>query len=456
MDEIKGIDEKDPFILLLHHDFLSSDENDNAAINNGYEILFRVSSKKCVAVLHGHTHKTQELQLKHQCYVLGTDKFLFSKEKRNQNIIRAIRITRTGIKEVYSLQYTDNEYHKDDTTKIATSNGLSYNNDDILKLYKDVLADAEYFNSRSRKESIKNLHINLDLKFSEFESQINEYNSDKDNPYYNTLENAQNWEDDSSPSNLWYNHGYWFMKNQDLSWKDALNYIITELGDENSNINSPKHRTLIVFYDTKNIIESVKNDDKHEYLPGIVSMQFGLDNYDNNKLCLSLTIYMRALELRSFLPTNIAEFYDITKQIKERISSIDFINLNIYSFINQFYEEKEFGCFIKSEIDKMTKEDFVKHIKNNDWNKLSEAIENKLTKRETLRETFGLTMLQAECQNYVNYNPDAEIYNINVLIAAIGKAIDSLNCNKETHGAVNDESSVESLQQVINMLKSMN
>jgi hypothetical protein len=186
----------------------------------------------------------------------------------------------------------------------------------ILNL-EDIAEDA--------KEDIKNGH--------HIASYILAYNISTTNLIHNPLKDVSNdakdWQSKKRPNDLYFNHGE-FINN-------GIVNIINELKNKKSS-----NRALFSLIDQSTIEES--NDDP---IPSFLIFQANIEG--NSLYC---TIYLRSLEVSSFLRINLEEIRLIIKEISE--SGINFTDVNLTILCARAHHTKNSNSLKKPKIDTMS------------------------------------------------------------------------------------------------------
>jgi hypothetical protein len=139
---------------------------------------------------------------------------------------------------------------------------------------------------------------------------------------------AEKWLADPAPRDLFFSHGEFFRG------KRGTDYILNELSRK-----SLSRRALLSMLDMDTVLASGDRS-----VPAFSLLQFAID-----ESTLYVTAYFRALEVGSFLPTNLAEIALHCERICQRFAQIRRIRLLVVAF--RAYHEPEFFCLEKLPID---------------------------------------------------------------------------------------------------------
>lgn len=158
------------------------------------------------------------------------------------------------------------------------------------------------------------------------------------------MELAELWQQPSRPTQLKFNHGEYLNKKS----KSAVNYLIEEL-----KIKSDSNRACWSLINMESLIDS---GDKP--IPSFLILQAGIsDDYST----LSITCYYRALEIKKFLPINLAEICLIASQINNAFGH-KFKNIEITIHAFNAYVKDDFTCLNRAELDTFTEAEIATKI----------------------------------------------------------------------------------------------
>lgn len=359
VSELNNIDGN--VILVMHHTMISEYQDDQSQIRDAYKLLRGLDEKNIVGLLHGHTHGYSNIKLLEECKVVGVGPFLKKQDDINLQF-NMINIVADKIDEVHNFRYSQDINSYGDSLVYKREDINYFKGKELKNLYKNILKSTKEYGI------INNFNMNLNTDLSSFIESVEKIFKD-------SIDIAQSWQLKESPNTLYYNHGEYMHTNEN----DSIDYVIDELKRK-----ATSSRAIIPLLRLEDVL---KGGDS--FLPSLDSIQFGFMNEEKNELCV--TIYMRALEVKNFLPINICEVYLIVKRIQHEIRSIKKINITIFAFRAQ-YKEK-FGCFKKANIDMLESYDIMKYTMKKDINTIIEWLENKLELSETIIHLDGLIHL---------------------------------------------------------------
>lgn len=347
--------------IALHHTIVSCYNDDTSAIRNSYEFIKIISEYNVHALLHGHTHGYSDLTIGKQCKVIGVGPFLkHIPDINNQfNLI----YTHSGkIINITSYNYMADHNNFIPITVYSRENNNHYAGSSLPHLYRQLVSDTKDFGP------ILNLSFKIETSFDEFKKSIEEnFNVD--------IEAAELWSSKDVPDTLYYNHGTFIHKD------DALKKVIESLSSKPTS-----NRALIPLINLDNVLHSGDH-----FLPSLDIIQFGFDS--EQKDCLLITFYMRALEVNHFLKINISEAYLFAKIANSKYRSITKLKLAIFAFRAQYMER--FGCFKRAKIDRLSEVKLYQIINSKNIEKLTELLTDKLNLSETVIFDNGISSLHS-------------------------------------------------------------
>lgn len=359
---LKTLPIQEPTILVTHHTLLSENDADTSAIRNAYKLMEWIESKNVIAIIHGHTHGYKNILIGEKCRVIGVGPFLKQVPDIN-NQFNLIETSYGRIDKVTNYRFsadldcfTSHDVFVEDSRNIFTSSS-------VKELYDQIVQETKHL------KSIYNLKANLSSDFNNFEKEIKSVFGD-------IIPAANDWHCKTVPESLYYNHGQYMQT--DSIW--SIDYIIGELKNK-----STSSRAIIPLINFDMVANS-----KDRFLPSLDIIQFGFA--DDRRSELFLTMYLRALEVNHFLKINICEAYIMAKQVKDKIRSIEKINLTIVAFKAQ-YKEK-YGCFRKANIDSVTESFLTRTIYEQNYRPVIEMLEEKIDLSETVIQDHGIEKLK--------------------------------------------------------------
>jgi hypothetical protein len=226
----------------------------------------------------------------------------------------------------------------------------------------------EELHNGAKELCILKTHYNVILKCI---TTISELDSDFIKLY---LDKAEDWQKKEKPDNLFFNHGEYIHKNG-----DCYKYLVDELKNRNDS-----NRALFSTISTDNIYYSYDIP-----IPSFMILQVGFKNGDINELLV--TAYFRALEVKHFLPINLAEIVLIIKNISSAIPQITKLDITIHAF--KAYFRDEFSCLERAEIDIIDCIELFNMVLHRDLDQIVRLLHLKKDKFASYVETKGLEVL---------------------------------------------------------------
>lgn len=374
---IEKLDDSKPTIIVIHHTFLSENDDDSSSVRNAYKFFELLKNKNIIALLHGHTHGYKDIKVGNKFNLVGVGPFLKPITDVN-NQFNFIELNGSVIEKITNYRYSSDLDKFSPEVVFTQNNTRFFFGDSVKKVYDAVL------NETCRFKCIYNIDINVVAKYDNFEREIL-------GDFSESLIAAKDWQERFIPENLYYNHGT-YMKYEDV-W--GLDYVVKELKAK-----ATSSRAIIPLINFADVSKS-----KDNFLPSLDIIQVGFNEESKTKLLL--TIYMRALEVNHFLKINLCELFLIIKKIKDEIRSIDMVEINVFAFRAQ-YKEK-YGCFKKAEIDQLSESKLLSLIYNGNYECIINLLIEKLDLSETVIQDTGIERLKS----------------------AISTAVDEKKCSKE-------------------------
>ena len=339
-------------ILLTHHSLISGDSSDDAVIRNGYELQKYLEQKDVVALLHGHTHGCKRYVVGQDCQVIGVGP-MFKTVPDISNQCNLVHIKGNGVKRITTLIYQDDRKTWDcvDTYEKPVDN--NYYGASVYDVYAHVLRDAE------ANLLLPNLRIQIKQKFDSFEKEVL-------NCFGSSLEDAKIWQRKECPKELEYTHGQ-LMMYKDVSWDQ---YVCETLMK-----NPTSKRAIVPLIDKEMAFRG--GDDK---LVSFDVVQFGFTNTDSKDL--HITVYLRALEIRYFLPLNMCEVLLMAQKLKKRIQSIDSVTVCFFAYRAE--AKKNYGCYKKATIDLLSESELCRIVSFKDYTELNKILNQKADMGDTV------------------------------------------------------------------------
>lgn len=350
-------------VMLVHHSLISSDDDDNAVIRNGYALQKFLEDHSIIALLHGHTHGCKRYTVGRDCQVIGVGP-MFKAVPDISNQCNLINISGSKVSEITTFTYQADRKVWDSTQTYLREENNNYYGESLYALYEKILKDAE------SDSLLPNLRFQVKQTFEKFEQEIQSIFSDY-------LDDAREWQSLSCPEFLDYTHGE-LMCTNDTQWHE---FAIKKLQENPTN-----KRTIIPLITKEASFQSGDNK-----LVSFDVVQFGFMN--DLREDLYITVYMRALEVRHFLPINLCETYLMAKEIKEGIPTIK--KVTICFFVFRAEQKLEYGCYKKSKIDLLGESRLCKVLSKKDFSEIKTLLQEKIEMADTVVDEKWLQNLKS-------------------------------------------------------------
>lgn len=352
-------------IIIAHHGAVSSDDTDGSAIRNGYRLHQFLEDRNCSAFLHGHTHGYKRYAVGNGCQVIGVGP-MFKNEGIYDisNQCNIVKVTGGLVREIKTLTYQGDRDTWDVAQVYEKIEDNNYVDSDAYALYCRVLKDAD------ENRLLPNLRIQIQTSFSAYEHSITEN-------FALCKEDAIAWQSPVGSKYLEFTHGQQ-MNAKDLSWQE---FVINSLRQ-----NPTTKRAIIPLIDKERAFHA--SDDQYLVSFDVVQVGFASNAYKT----LYITVYMRALEVRHFLPINLYEIYLIAKTIRESFTSVE--ELNVCLFAYRAEAKKNYGCFKKAYIDLLRESQICKLFAENDYMAIVTLLKQKSDMGDTVIDTSWLNRLK--------------------------------------------------------------
>lgn len=354
--------------VIMHHTFISEYDDDKSAIRNAYIFIKALDENNVCALLHGHTHGYSDISISKECKVIGVGP-LFKKLEDINNQFNIIEIKAGKVNRVYNMRYSSDLGTYSVIDVYSRKNLNNFYGNSLIEVYNDVV--------ESTREHGAIINFNMNIR-----SDLNTFNNDVQTIFHNQINIAEEWQEETPPSTLYYNHGQYMFKGK----VDPIEYVINELKDK-----ATSSRAIIPLINMEDVVGSGDN-----FLPSLDIIQFGFK--EDNKEELYVTLYLRALEVNNFLKINLSEVYVMCKKIRERIREISILNITIFSFKAQYREK--YSCFRKADIDMIDESDLMMSVVEKDINTIISLLENKHELSETVVHLDGVEKLERCIKNY--------------------------------------------------------
>ncbi len=355
-------------ILLTHHALISSDEEDEASIRNGYALLKLIEENKIIALLHGHTHGCKRYSIGQEQQIIGVGP-MFKNVQDISNQCNLIHVAGGKVRRINTLTYHADRLCWDVIETYRRNQDSTYTGSSISEVYSNIMSDADinYF--------LPNLKIEIKQNFNSLEEEINSKFSD-------ALQQAELWQNEVPADTLDYTHCQ-LMNTTDMNWED---FVVETL-----NRNPTSKRAIIPLIDKSMSFKG--GDDK---LVSFDVVQFGFA--DDNRNNLNITVYLRALELRYFLPINICETYIMARKLQHHFRNINEVTVCIFAFIGE--AKDEYGCYRKSRLDIIFESDICKLYTDKNFKEIEGLLLEKITMSDTVINFDWLTKIKNVIHTY--------------------------------------------------------
>ena len=392
-------------VVISHHGLVSSDPTDVSAIRNGYRLHQFLEDRKCAAFLHGHVHGYKRYTVGNGCQVVGVGP-MFKNEGQYDisNQCNVVKITGGLVREVKTLIYQGDRDTWDVNQVYEKAEDNNYVDSDVYALYCRVLRDAK------ENKLLPNLRIQIQTSFSDYESSITE-------KFDLCKEDAIAWQSVETKENMDFTHGQQ-MNTKDTTWQQ---FVIDALKK-----NPTSKRAIIPLIDKEKAFRAV--DDRYLVSLDIIQVGFSSDTCKT----LYITVYMRALEVRHFLPINLYETYLIAKTIRESFPSIEELNVCIFAFRAEAKEH--YSCFKKAQIDVLSESRLCKLLVDKKYATIVELLQEKSKMGDTVIDTSWIVRLK----NATNECLEAEIKD--KLLEQMERVFEKLNSLKKRREHCSDYS----------------
>ena len=392
--------ESDNNIALMHHSLLSDNEEDDAAIRNGYKLQKLLDEKQFITLLHGHTHGYKRYKIGSCCQVIGVGP-MFKPENDISNKCNLIKITGCHINKIQVATYQADRDIWDFNNTYDYEYENNYQETSICKAYKKILSDIEI------SHELFNVKICVEQNMNDFISEIYE-------KFPEEMEEAHLWQDSNDFKDTKLDHTHCeFMNYKDNLWNEMISEKLK---------NNPTSKRAILPLLTPEMAYRFTDD----YLVSFDVVQFGFK--DESSQNLMVTLYMRALEVSTFLPINICELYLMADKIKTEIPSINRLTLTIFAFKAE--RKERYACNKKLEIDCMTESEICKLIQSKNYQRIVDLLKEKEVKSETVVKDDWITKLENAFNDFSDSENKLEII---AEIAKLKKANDKFKLARNKH-----------------------
>lgn len=380
-------------IMLTHHSLVSDDDNDQSVIRSGYHLQKFLEENSFLALLHGHTHGCRRSTIGNDCQVIGVGSLLKDESTYEiWNQCNLINIVGSAVREVRTLAYhadrggwvPDLIYSKNE------DNNYYCDNASVYALYSKILLDAE------ANSLLPNLRIQIKAPFSKFESEIT-------TQFAPSEQDARAWQSAICPDFLEYTHCQ-LMNTSFMTWDK---FAVDSLQKKPTS-----KRTIIPLIEKEKAFNAT--DDKKLVSFDVVQFGFTSDECKD----LHVTVYMRALEVRYFLPINLYEIYLIMQKIRKQIRTIENVTVCIFAFRAE--AQDHYGCYKKATIDLMSESSLCRLISDGSIEKLIELLEEKRKMSDTVIDMTWLKKFKCALETfYEESNREAVLVQVDNVFATL-------------------------------------
>jgi len=368
-------------IMLTHHSLISGDETDSACIRSGYQLQKYLENGNVIALLHGHTHGCKRYTVGHDCQIIGVGP-MFKDVKDISNQCNLISFSGSAVQCIQTLLYQGDRNDWDVVTTYEKEENNSYYGTSVYEVYSRLLKDAEII------PQLPNLCIQIRQSYTHFAKEINDC-------FSSSFAMANEWQSAQRSPDLPYTHGM-LMNTKDTNWSD---YIVQRLKQ-----NPTSKRAIIPLIEKEAVFQSADS-----WLVSFDVVQFGFSNSDCKNLYI--TIYLRALELRYFLPLNLCEVYLMAEKVKPYFPSIQNITVCLFAFRAE--AKQSFGCYRKARIDMLSESYLCKIIEDkHKREELGALLQEKANMGDTVIEDAWLQKLKNALNEFYSETNKSEVMSL--------------------------------------------
>ncbi len=371
-------------LLVTHHTMMSRYADDSSALRNAYELVQAISGSNVSAILHGHTHGYSDVTVGGDCNVIGVGP-LFKSVPDIYNQFNLISVVADGVDRVVNYSYRADISRFTPLTVFTRRYPNIYCGTSIRSVYDKVAKSVKAYGL------IKNFNMCVNLPVSEFFQDI-------ESGFSKEIDTARQWLAPELPPNLYYNHAQFINRGS----TEGMTYILEEI-----NRKATSSRAILPLINVEDVIKS-----EDGFLPSLDIIQFGFEKEEKTEL--SVSVYLRALEVKHFLKINLCEIYLLVKALKEKIRSIVQLDMNIFAFRTQHKEE--FGCFRKAKLDALDSEDLMVFVVEKRVDDIIELLSDKKKLSETVVIDSGVLNLLKCFEKYGKYHHDG-FYSLHIIKA---------------------------------------
>lgn len=369
-------------VLVLHHTIMSMFDGDSSSIRNAAQLINLVDKYHVIGILHGHIHGRQILTLgENQCKLIGTGA-LFSRNNPNVNSqFNIIELKNSRFLKILNCRYRADggstpwdieELNHEKDQNIFVGNKFS-------TLYKQVIDALDL------STPIYNMRMEVVSSYETYENDVEKFFKkdilkigDREWSYGKL---ATEWQAAELPDDLYFNHGSYFK----VGGKIGIDYVAEALKQKPTS-----NRIVLPTYNMEKVNQSL--DDK-DYLPSLVSIQFG-----KNGETLLVHMHLRALEATRFLKINICEIEYLLSELKKK--AVEFQNVNIIISAFRVQKKEKFNCFLKAEIDALKFAKLSLLVYSQKFEELVRLFKEKKDAKETITKVDGIQKVYEAMQAF--------------------------------------------------------
>jgi len=354
-------------IMLAHHALISSDPTDTAPIRDGYRLQKYLEEQNILAFLHGHTHGCKRYTVGRDCQVIGVGP-MFKMVPDISNQCNLILISGPSVQAIWTLVYQGDRETWDQILTFQRNTENHYYGSSVSEMYQRLLGDAD------GSGPLENLKFQIHQGLVSFEKEIKQ-------SFPDYLKEATEWQSFDRPDHLDYTHGE-LMNGPGIHWDE---FVISTLRE-----NPTSKRAIVPLISKEMAFQG--GDGK---LVSFDIVQFGFP--DNDCRNLHISVYLRALEIRYFLPLNLCETYLMAQKLANHFPSMEQVTVCLFAFRAE--AKKTYGRYRKAQIDLASESEIVKWLLE-DRTQLKQALLEKADMGDTVIENGWLIKLENSLDHF--------------------------------------------------------
>lgn len=389
-------------ILVLHHTIMSMDDEDKSSIRNAARLLGIIDNNNISGVLHGHIHGRDILTIgRKECKIIGTGA-LFSRGNADVNSQFNIINYHKGI----FLDVNNCRFIADERNLEACWEVLNIGNINCQTFFKEQNFELIYKLLMDELDAIAPLYnvvLQIAADYEEFKNNLKQFlqneNIEIGTKKYNYFKLAEMWEDTKVPTDLYFNHGQYFL----VDGRHGIEEIAEQLKNRPTS-----NRAILTTCDMQTVKKSFDHQTQ-KILPSLLSIQFSKDNTGN---ILYVHMHLRALEANRFLKINICEIYNLLEQLKRLGIQFQYVNITISAFRVQ--KREKFNCFIRADIDTVEEAEIPTMVALGEIDEICRMLEEKRNATETIANSKGIQSL-CKAMKSSNKHRGRKYYNEDII-----------------------------------------